>query len=234
MEIGDSTPCSTGGWDHEKNRFPWKDDVDFVVGPDGKVWCWSDHQTIYLQKGVIDMKQPKVTVEGITAALWTRIDQKPDEVVYYLTWEDVVSVLAQEMTAQGMPPEAFTQDDLEKLLEAGRVVNLPWQETLEVLLMLDWPDPCRFDIHKTGTAGKPFVTTTLFWECECQQRYLSPRSQEQCPDCRIHRSDAPDARLNEIWSHAAEISPALLAYLRESWENHLLVDTGVGVGVYSK
>jgi len=164
------------------------------------------------------MEHSNLSVENITAGLWSRIAKHPDDVVYTLTWEDIVSVLAQEMAAEGVPLEAFTQDELEQLLESGRDVNLPWQETLEILFMLDWPEPCRFETHGTKAEGDIFTTTTLMWECECADRYLHPRSQECCLVCKAHREDSPDARLSEIWPHAIEISPALLTYLKESFQ----------------
>ena len=49
-----------------------------------------------------------------------------------------------------------------------------------------------------------FFTTPLFWDCNCEEEYIHPATQEVCLACNTHREDGPDARVNEIFRHAYE------------------------------
>ena len=45
-----------------------------------------------------------------------------------------------------------------------------------------------------------FFTTNKFWDCECNDDYIHPRSKDKCERCGIHQKDpeAPDSRVNEV------------------------------------
>ena len=155
--------------------------------------------------------------EEIADRLWTRIEQEPGTAIYTLTWDDVVSVLANEMSNRGLPPEAFTDEELAALLAKGGDVELPWEETIEILLGWNWPELHLFEAHNTGQGEQAFYTTTLVWECECHEHYLHPRSQEQCLVCQVSRADAPDARMSEILARLDELPASLRTYIQHEW-----------------
>ena len=67
---------------------------------------------------------------------------------------------------------------------------------------------CVLDLieeHPDQKAGT-FYTTPLFWDCNCEDAFIHPVTQEVCFACNTHREDAPDARVNEIFAHAYEFS----------------------------
>ena len=43
-----------------------------------------------------------------------------------------------------------------------------------------------------------FYTTPLFWDCECEQSYIHPCTEERCAVCDRLHEDAPDARVEEV------------------------------------
>ena len=53
------------------------------------------------------------------------------------------------------------------------------------------------DPHNGG-----FFTTSLFWDCECEQRYIHDLTENECLACGVRRLDAPDARAIEVIRHA--------------------------------
>jgi hypothetical protein len=58
------------------------------------------------------------------------------------------------------------------------------------------------ETHPTPAGG--FQTTPPFWECNCEDAYIHPVSQANCPACNTTRDDAPDARVHEVQRHADE------------------------------
>ena len=46
-----------------------------------------------------------------------------------------------------------------------------------------------------------FITTSLFWDCECETDYIKPFDFYECQDCGQIYEDAPDSRVNEINGH---------------------------------
>ena len=38
----------------------------------------------------------------------------------------------------------------------------------------------------------------LFWDCECDNRFVQPKSVVRCPRCGACQEDMPDSRQNEI------------------------------------
>ena len=59
--------------------------------------------------------------------------------------------------------------------------------------------------HADQAAGM-FYTTPLFWDCNCEEEYIHPATQEVCLACNTHREDGPDARVDEIFRHAYEFN----------------------------
>lgn len=48
------------------------------------------------------------------------------------------------------------------------------------------------------TRRKPGLTTSRYWDCECEMNYIRPRSARRCPQCGARRDDSPDARRVEV------------------------------------
>ncbi len=73
--------------------------------------------------------------------------------------------------------------------------------------------------HDPANGG--FYTTSLFWECECEEAYIHPLYRDECCACGVRREDAPDARLLEVVRHANEFSldPSLVRVAAEEAEN---------------
>ena len=42
------------------------------------------------------------------------------------------------------------------------------------------------------------VTTSAFWDCECETRYIHAKTEQQCPKCGTLRADGADSRVSEI------------------------------------
>lgn len=49
-----------------------------------------------------------------------------------------------------------------------------------------------------------FYTTSLFWDCSCDENYIHPFTQPDCPACGDCREEAPEARINEVLRNAYE------------------------------
>lgn len=41
-------------------------------------------------------------------------------------------------------------------------------------------------------------TTSDFWDCECEEKFIHPRCEAFCPDCGAVREEQPDSRTSEI------------------------------------
>ena len=46
-----------------------------------------------------------------------------------------------------------------------------------------------------------FITTNLYWDCECDTDYHRPRDVDRCGNCGTFREDGPDSRINELGMH---------------------------------
>ena len=51
-----------------------------------------------------------------------------------------------------------------------------------------------------------FITTTLYWECECESNYIRPFDMDYCENCDTFRSDSPDSRINELKRHNIHVN----------------------------
>ena len=50
-----------------------------------------------------------------------------------------------------------------------------------------------------------FITTTLFWDCECPgEDYIHPKEMLMCETCGILAEDGPDSRINEVIGLASQ------------------------------
>ena len=50
-----------------------------------------------------------------------------------------------------------------------------------------------------------FITTSLYWECECRERYFSPQEMACCENCGSFADESPDARIHEPRSHGIHL-----------------------------
>ena len=66
--------------------------------------------------------------------------------------------------------------------------------------------------HNIGRSDA-FYTTSLFWDCECEENYIHSFTEETCPACGATREEAPDARVNEVFNHSIGLNSALVAAL---------------------
>lgn len=97
-------------------------------------------------------------------------------------------------------------------------MQLPWEETIEILLFLVWPDTCQFTAQDTRLASK-FHTTTLFWQCECSEITIHPRSQARCPECRAVHDECSDARVADVRANQDKF-PALAQFMEEAFASY--------------
>jgi len=47
-------------------------------------------------------------------------------------------------------------------------------------------------------AKKEYKTTEQYWDCECRQNYIHPKSKGHCKLCNALREDQPDSIINEV------------------------------------
>lgn len=47
----------------------------------------------------------------------------------------------------------------------------------------------------------PIYTTELFWDCECEVKYIHPKSEVKCAKCGAMAADQPDSRSDEVIRH---------------------------------
>lgn len=55
-------------------------------------------------------------------------------------------------------------------------------------------------------------TTSLFWECLCNQDFVHPYYEEECPHCRMGKDDraAQAARMDNVIYFAGDLNPCLV------------------------
>jgi hypothetical protein len=41
-------------------------------------------------------------------------------------------------------------------------------------------------------------TTEKYWDCECKDKFIHPKTQSQCNICGALAEEQPDSRINEI------------------------------------
>ena len=45
-----------------------------------------------------------------------------------------------------------------------------------------------------------FSTTEYFWDCECEENYIHPKSVLVCPRCGAISDERPDSLTNEVFA----------------------------------
>ena len=43
-----------------------------------------------------------------------------------------------------------------------------------------------------------FITTDLYWDCECEHNFIRPSDMPMCENCGTFKEDAPPSRINEM------------------------------------
>ncbi len=69
---------------------------------------------------------------------------------------------------------------------------------------MDMTQPAREPVTYHADSHGGFYTTSLFWNCSCNEFYVHPFTQPDCPACRDRREEAPEARVNEVLRNAYE------------------------------
>jgi hypothetical protein len=88
---------------------------------------------------------------------------------------------------------------LEAIYEAGRMSADNGRARLMARIALD----ALRDIGHTPTrnmiaASNPCATTPQFWDCECTELYIHPKSVTECLHCSARAEDQPDSRITEV------------------------------------
>ena len=50
-----------------------------------------------------------------------------------------------------------------------------------------------------------FITTSMYWDCECRENYIKRLDQLMCENCGQFQEDAPSSRINELRHHGFHI-----------------------------
>ena len=92
------------------------------------------------------MLPPQEIAREIAAQLQSRFRElgyAPDESLFRVTVEDVITVLTQRLTESGTPPERLSQPELDHLIDqASEYLNgegMPWSEIISLGLAEAWP-----------------------------------------------------------------------------------------------
>ena len=43
-----------------------------------------------------------------------------------------------------------------------------------------------------------FITTNLYWDCECDPNYIRPADMRMCENCGMLQEESPQSRINEL------------------------------------
>ena len=63
-----------------------------------------------------------------------------------------------------------------------------------------------------------FITTYLYWDCECPTNYTRPVAMNMCENCGAFQNECPDSAISDIRSHSIHIDltdPQVVATLEE-------------------
>ena len=79
-------------------------------------------------------------------------------------------------------------------------------------------------LHALSYPDTPyFITTSLYWDCDCSGDYIRRADMLMCEDCGAFRDEAPDSRLNEMKAlsiHMDLHDPAVVATFEEHNTRH--------------
>lgn len=42
------------------------------------------------------------------------------------------------------------------------------------------------------------ITTKYFWDCECEEDYIKPKTRRHCEKCKSYEVEQPDSRIDEV------------------------------------
>ena len=74
------------------------------------------------------------------------------------------------------------------------------------------------EVHVGKTPSETFVTSPVFWNCECNEGYIHPASERVCYACMAQRDESPDSRIDEINRHSDELPFELVALVNAVME----------------
>ena len=87
---------------------------------------------------------PPKEIAILLQARFRELGYAPDEILFRVTVEDVITVLTQRLTESGTPPERLSQPELDHLIEqASEYLNgegMPWSEIISLGLAEAWPE----------------------------------------------------------------------------------------------
>ena len=87
---------------------------------------------------------PPQEIAAQLQARFRELGYAPDEILFRVTVEDVITVLTQRLTESGTPPERLSQPDLDHLIDqASEYLNgegMPWSEIISLGLAEAWPE----------------------------------------------------------------------------------------------
>ena len=87
---------------------------------------------------------PPQEIGILLQARFRELGYTPDETLFRVTVEDVITVLTQRLTESGTPLERFSQPDLDHLIDqASEYLNgegMPWSEIISLGLAEAWPE----------------------------------------------------------------------------------------------
>ncbi len=58
-----------------------------------------------------------------------------------------------------------------------------------------------------------FATTSLFWDCECEENYVHPVTEDKCPGCNARREDQLPSRISEVICQSSRLPRGLIEIL---------------------
>lgn len=79
-------------------------------------------------------------------------------------------------------------------------------------------------------ATQYFITTSMFWDCDCWENFIRPADMPMCEECGAFKSECPDSRINEIRTtgiHVRWTDPSIIQTLTphnttDLWQNNTL------------
>ena len=63
-----------------------------------------------------------------------------------------------------------------------------------------------------------FITTSLYWECECDTNFIRSAQMNMCENCGAMKDDCPDARIGDLRQHGVHVpltDPDIMKTLEE-------------------
>jgi Zn finger protein HypA/HybF involved in hydrogenase expression len=54
-------------------------------------------------------------------------------------------------------------------------------------------------------------TDPRYWDCECEDKYIHPKSDKKCKKCGAHQDDMPDSRVDEVKNKSLHMAKSLVS-----------------------